>query len=305
MCPPLSSGQVRAVVRIRPWRRVVTALTGDRRVACSAMSDHGAPARTALITGASSGIGAEYARQLAARGYSLVLVARRADLLKELAVELADRHGVSVVPMPVDLTEPDGLAAVEQRLGAAAGGAVAPIDLLVNNAGRGDGGRFTRQDMAELDAVVELNVRTLMRLTRTVLPVQVERATAGASAPLGVINVASVTGLLPGYAFGAVYAASKAFVLSFTESTAMEVGKDGVRVSAVLPGFVRTDMTLGFQEKGAPEIAFVPKERIVKESLRAWVSGRVLVTPSPQYKAAGGLLKLLPRGVYRRVMGVR
>ncbi|PSK99464.1 hypothetical protein CLV63_103189 [Murinocardiopsis flavida] len=267
------------------------------------MSAQRTPARTALITGASGGIGAEYARQLAERGFSLVLVARRADLLAESAAGLSARYGVGVTPLPADLAAPEGLAAVEERLEAGDGGAEAPVDLLVNNAGRGDGGRFSRQAIEELDAVVELNVRVLMRLTRTVLPVQIARAEAGAAGPLGVVNVASVAGLLPGYASSAAYAASKAFVLSFTESTAMEVRKHGVHVSAVVSGFVRTDMTAGLQERGAPDIAFVPKERVVRDSLRAWAGGRVLVTPGAQYKVAGGLLKVLPRGVYRRVMG--
>lgn len=269
------------------------------------MSELRTSTRTALVTGASGGIGAEYARRLAERGFSLVLVARRADLLDGLAEELAARHGdgVRVVPLPADLTDPAGLAAVEERLRVPGGGADAPIDLLVNNAGRGDGGRFTAQGTADLDAVVELNVRAVMRLTRAVLPVQLDRAGAGYGGPLGVINVASLAGLLPGYADGAVYAASKAFVLSFTESTAMEAKKGGVHVSAVLPGFVRTDMTAALQEAGLPDLAFVPKDRVVAESLRGWAAGRVLTVPGAQYKTAGGLLKVLPRGIYRRIMG--
>ncbi|MEY9214143.1 SDR family NAD(P)-dependent oxidoreductase [Thermobifida halotolerans] len=269
------------------------------------MSDRHAHPRTALVTGASTGIGAEYARQLAERGYSLVLVARSADRLAALADDLADRYGVGVRPLPADLTRDADLSAVEERLRATGDAADAPIDLLVNNAGRGHGGEFATQPTETVDSTLALNIRALTRLARAVLPVQIGRAErlrgSGRPRPIGVINVASVAGLLPSSPGGAVYAASKAYVLSFTDTLAVETAGHGVRVSAVLPGYVRTDMTRYVQEMGLPDIAFVPKERVVADSLRGWAAGRVRVVPGLQYRAASALLHALPSGLFNAV----
>lgn len=269
------------------------------------MSDHRAHPRTALITGASAGIGEEYARQLAERGYSLVLVARSADRLTALAADLADRYGVGVQPLPADLTADADLAAVEERLRAAGDTADAPVDLLVNNAGQGHGGTFATQPVEAVDSTIALNIRALTRLARAVLPPQIERAerlrSAGRLRPIGVINVASVAGLLPSSPGGAVYAASKSYVLSFTDTLAVETAGSGVRVTAVVPGYVRTDMTRYVQEMGLPDIAFVPRERVVADSLRAWAAGRARVVPGPQYKAVNALLHALPSGLFNTV----
>lgn len=269
------------------------------------MSDHRAHPRTALITGASAGIGEEYARQLAERGYSLVLVARSADRLTALAADLADRYGVGVQPLPADLTADADLAAVEERLRAAGDTADAPVDLLVNNAGQGHGGTFATQPVEAVDSTIALNIRALTRLARAVLPPQIERAerlrSAGRLRPIGVINVASVAGLLPSSPGGAVYAASKSYVLSFTDTLAVETAGSGVRVTAVVPGYVRTDMTRYVQEMGLPDVAFVPRERVVADSLRAWAAGRARVVPGPQYKAVNALLHALPSGLFNTV----
>ncbi|TDQ55318.1 SDR family NAD(P)-dependent oxidoreductase [Actinorugispora endophytica] len=267
------------------------------------MSDRRTHPRTALVTGASTGIGAEYARQLAERGFALVLVARRGDLLAERAAGLRDRYGAAVEELPADLTDGDGLASVEERLRATGeDGGPAPVDLLVNNAGQGHGGSFAGQETAAVDSAIALNVRAVTRLARAVLPVQIERSKAADGALLvGVINVASVAGLLPSSPGGAVYAASKAYVRSFSETIAVEVGKHGVKVSAVLPGYVRTDMTEYVQNAGAPDIAFVPKEKVVADSLRAWAAGRLQVVPGLQYKAASGLLRVVPHGLFNTV----
>ena len=114
------------------------------------------------------------------------------------------------------------------------------------------------------------------------------------------INVASMAGLLPAAPGGAVYSASKAYVLSLTDTLAVEAARHGVRVTAVLPGYVRTDMTRSLQEKGAPDIAFVPRERVVTDSLRGWASGRTRVVPGAQYKAVNALLHALPQGCSTR-----
>ncbi|GAA3731058.1 SDR family oxidoreductase [Salinactinospora qingdaonensis] len=255
-----------------------------------------------MITGASAGIGAEYARQLARRGCNLVLVARRAEAIETLAAELHEEYGVAVETRPADLADPADLATVEERL-RADGETAAPIDVLVNNAGCSSGGPFAHQDLASIEGMLALNIGAVTRLARAVLPVQLQRRRSGDhSGPIGIINVASVAGLLSGSPEGAVYAATKAFVVSLSESLTAEAGKDGVHVTAVLPGYVRTDMTRAVQERGLPEVAFVSKERVVTESLRAWARGTGAVVPGMQYKAAGVLLKLLPRPVARAIV---
>ncbi|MEV2278315.1 SDR family oxidoreductase [Nocardiopsis sp. NPDC049922] len=255
--------------------------------------------RTALVTGASTGIGEEFARRLAQRGYALVLVARRAALLDELAEDIRDTYGTGVETLPADLGTREGVAAVAERLSVDGGGDAAPVDLLVNNAGRGDGGPFATQDPDEIDAMLDLNVRAVLQLTRAVLPVQIARRAAGETARLGVINVSSLAGEPPVNPGGSVYGGGKKFVTLWSESVAAEVRKEGVHVTVVLPGFVRTDMTRAVQERGLPEFAFVPRHQLVRDSLRAWSAGRSHVIPGAQYKAADGVLRVLPRSVVR------
>ncbi len=257
--------------------------------------------RTALVTGASSGIGEEYARRLAQRGYALVVVARRGELLEALAVEIRGRYGTAVEVLAADLGTAEGLAAVAERLSADGAGVLAPIDLLVNNAGRGEGGTFVKQDPGEVDAMIDLNIRAVLHLARAVLPVQIARRAAGYDGRVGVVNVSSMAGELPTNPGGSVYGAGKKFVTLWSESVAAEVRKQGVHVTVVLPGFVRTDMTRGVQEQGLPAFAFVPKEHIVRDSLTAWSAGRAAVISGPQYKAADGVLRFLPRPLVRAV----
>ncbi|WP_026127171.1 SDR family NAD(P)-dependent oxidoreductase [Nocardiopsis xinjiangensis] len=256
---------------------------------------------TALVTGASTGIGAEYARRLAQRGYSLVLVARRTDLLATLAEDLRERCDADVEVLPADLGSAEDTERVAERLRAEPGSGLEPVDLLVNNAGRGDGGPFTEQDPDDVDAMIDINVRSVLRLTRAVLPVQIARRRAGAVTGLGVITVSSLAGepvVNPG---GSVYGAGKKFLTLWSESVAAEVRSAGVSVTVVLPGFVRTDMTRGVQERGLPEVAFVPKEHIVRDSLLAWMARRPRVIPGAQYKTGDALLKMLPRWLVRTV----
>ncbi|WP_017590668.1 SDR family NAD(P)-dependent oxidoreductase [Nocardiopsis ganjiahuensis] len=261
-------------------------------------SDH---PRTALVTGASSGIGEEYARRLAQRGYALVVVARRSELLEGLAEEVRERYGTAVEVLSADLGTPEGVAAVAERLSADGTGGPAPVDLLVNNAGRGDGGPFVEQDPDEIDAMIDLNVRAVLRLARAVLPVQIARRADGYGGRLGVVNVSSMAGEIPANPGGSVYGAGKKFVTLWSESVAAEVRKQGVHVTVVLPGFVRTDMTRAVQEQGLPAFAFVPKEHIVRDSLAAWSAGRAAVIPGAQYKTADGILRFMPRPLVRAV----
>lgn len=259
------------------------------------------PRRTALVTGASSGIGAQFARALAERGFTPVLVARREERLKDLAAELEADYGVRAEELAADLGSAEGLAAVAERAAADGTGGAAPIDLLVNNAGRGDSGVFAEQPADEAEALLDLNVRALLRLTRAVLPVQIARRSGGETRHLGVINVSSFAGELPSAPGASMYSASKAFVTQWSQSVSAETAPHGVHVTAVLPGFARTEMTVSVQQSGVPGIAFVPVEQITAEALRAWAAGRAKVVPGPVYRAADGLVRAFPRSLFRAI----
>lgn len=181
-----------------------------------------------LITGASDGIGAIYADRLAGRGHNLVLVARRADRLATLAAELQARHGVTVETLAADLSKSEDLARVEDRLRADT-----TITGLVNNAGIAGESAFVAADPALVTAMIGLNVLAVTRLAAAIAPRLAERGEGT------IINLSSVTALMPA-AFTAVYPATKAFVLAFSEALAAELGPKGVKVQAVLPGITRT-----------------------------------------------------------------
>ncbi|WP_371151478.1 SDR family NAD(P)-dependent oxidoreductase [Buchananella felis] len=243
---------------------------------------------TALITGASAGLGAEYARQLAARGHALVLVARRQDRLEELARELRSRHGVGVEVLAADLAMVKGRAAVAARLRAAEH----PVGLLVNNAGFGLGQAFVGGNLRREQAGLDVMVRAVLELSHAAAAGMVERGRGA------ILNVSSMTA---SSAMG-TYAAHKAWVRTFTEALAQELAGTGVTATAVMPGLVHTefhevaDMGLG----GVPEFAWLPAARVVRESLQAVGRGRVLVTPSIRYQAVEVAMRLLPRAVVRR-----
>lgn len=185
--------------------------------------------KTALVTGASTGIGAEFAAQLAQRGANLVLVARTQDALDELAVSLRARHGVNVVTHAMDLSTPDASAALHRKLETLA----LEVDILVNNAGFASHGDVAEADPAYMAAQVQLNVGTLVGNTVRFLPGMVARGHGA------IINVASTAGFQP-VPHMAVYSATKAFVLSFTRSVWGEQLNSGVKVLAVCPGATDT-----------------------------------------------------------------
>lgn len=185
--------------------------------------------KTVLLTGASSGIGAALARQLATQGAKLLLVARRADRLDALAGELRN-HGATVTNIVADLTQPDACERVMSEAQQAAG----TIDILINNAGVGEYGRFVDQAPASLEQMMTLNMNAVVRLTRLALPDMVSRRSGH------IVNVASVAGHLP-TPYMTVYGASKAFVLSFSLGLWAEVRAKGVGVTCICPGPVRTE----------------------------------------------------------------
>lgn len=223
---------------------------------------------TYLVTGASDGIGAVYADRLAKRGHGLVLVARRADRLADLAARLRRETGAAVDVIAADLADPQDLAKVEARLRDDAA-----VTGLVNNAGVAGEGPFVDADPAHVSGMIALNVTAVARLAGAVAPRLVARG-AGT-----IVNVASVTALMPD-AFTAVYPATKAFVLAFTEAIAKELGKTGVRVQAVLPGVTRTAIWEAERLAALPEAMVMDVEDMVDAALAGLDLGETITIPS-------------------------
>ncbi|WP_380874459.1 dehydrogenase [Sphingomonas sp. DBB INV C78] len=225
---------------------------------------------TALITGASSGIGATYADRLARRGHDLVLVARSAGKLEALADRLRKETGVKVETLPADLGKADDLRKVEQRLRGDAG-----ITILVNNAGIVGDGPLASADPDKLEAMIQVNVIATTRLASAIFP-RLLAADAGA-----IINISSVTALMSG-AFEPGYGATKAYLLNFTEALKAEAGSSKVRIQAVLPGITRTAIWEGPHAK----LDLVPAEMVmdvnemVDASLAGFDQGEVVTIPS-------------------------
>ncbi len=229
---------------------------------------------TALITGASSGIGAVYARRLAARGHNLVLVARATDRLSALATELIQAHGVLIEVITADLTDSSQLESVIQRLRSEPA-----IDILVNNAGAGLIGDFTTADPTEMHKLLQLNVLAPTLLASAVISSMVKRGSGS------IINIASVLALLPEYSPG-IYAATKSYMLTLSQSLAAEVTSKGVYIQAVLPAATRTEIF----ERAGGDISKVPNVMEVEDLVDAALVGfdrkeLVTIPPVPEVAA--------------------
>ena len=243
----------------------------------------------ALITGASTGIGATFARQLAARGYDVLLVARRRELLETLAHELQSSYKIGAEILPADLTSDADLAAVEQRIAAAGN-----LELLVNNAGFGTIGKFFKVDVKGQDQMHRLHVLATLRLTHAVLPGMVAR-NQGA-----VINVSSVAGFWQ--APGSIsYCATKAWINSFTEGLYLELKGSGsaVKVQALCPGYTYSEFhdALEFDRSHIPRWLWMRADDVVTSSLRGLDRDALFVVPGWQYKIAVALLRMIPRSI--------
>jgi uncharacterized protein len=249
---------------------------------------------TALVTGASSGIGAALARRLAAEGTDLVLVARDRGRLDALAAELATPAGgaVRAEVLLADLADPGQLGAVEKRVADAS----RPVDLVVNNAGFGTYGDFAGLDVDGEEREIAVNVLAVVRLTHAAL---------GAMLPRGrgaVVNVSSVAGLqaTPG---NATYGASKAFVATFGEAVAGELAGTGVTLTTVLPGFTRTEFheRAGIGGRKVPGPAWMSAADVAAQTLDAARAGRPWLVPGMLNKLAAAAIGPVPRGLRRRL----
>ena len=245
----------------------------------------------ALVTGASAGIGEQFARQLARRNIALALVARRRDRLEQLAGEL----DVDVEVLPADLTDPGDREVIERRLRAVD----RPVDLLVNNAGFGTYGEFTELEVDHQQRMVELNATALVRLTHAAVGGQLARGRGG------IINVGSTAGFQPD-PHAATYGATKAFVRSFTEALAEELRGRPVRVMLLAPGFTETEFqdVAEIQPGLLPRAARMSAEPVVAAALRDFARGRTVSVPGAANTLGAVGADLVPSAISRRVSGL-
>ncbi len=248
---------------------------------------------TALITGASAGLGAEFARQLARRRADLILVARSEDALNSMAADLRSEFGVAVEVLVADLADDEGVTKVADRLRDAGD----PIDLLVNNAGFGLPLQFADNDIDDEVRHLRVHVEASMRLMHAAL--QTMRGRGGR-----IINVASVAGFIS----RSTYSACKSWLIGFSRWANAEYSRDGVSVTALCPGFTHTTfherMGLAVGQEGVPDLMWLNARDVVRAGLRDAALGRSVSIPSLRYKAIVALTGILPSaltsGVARR-----
>lgn len=245
-----------------------------------------------LVTGASSGIGLAFARELARRGHRVLAVARRRDRLEALAREAAEQGG-SIVPLVADLQTGEGLGSVVERIVG-----LGTVDLLVNNAGIATFGDFQHSSIEQEMGAIRLNVTAVLTLTHAVLGEMLKRRRGA------IINVASVVAFQP-FPHFAVYAASKAFVLSFSEALAEELKHSGVRILAVCPGAAKTEMKVFSHNEGLlGKLPSLSTDEIVRSAFRALEGRRVVRIVGWLNGMLVFLNRFLPRAVVRWMMGV-
>jgi short-subunit dehydrogenase len=240
---------------------------------------------TALITGATAGIGAAFARRLAADGHNLVLVARNLERLRDHATELHDRHGIEAEVLTADLATDGGIEAVEKRLSDRR----QPVELLVNNAGFGSKGRFLDVSLEDELTMLKVHCEAVLRLTSAAVTGMRERGRGA------VVNVASVAAFVP----RGTYGASKAWVVQFTQGVARDVADSGVRLMALCPGFVRTEFhdRAGMGTENIPGWMWLDADKLVVAALADLARGKTVSIPDPRYKALMGAAKLAPRNL--------
>ena len=241
---------------------------------------------TALVTGASAGLGAEFARQLAILGVDLVLVARSAERLHELATTLPTETEVLVA----DLLSADGRERVQARLA----DRTRPIDILVNNAGFGIAAGFDESDLADERRMHEILTWVPLALTHTAIPGMHARGHGW------ILNVASFAGLIP----GGTYSAAKAHLITLSKSLGLRFRADGIRVTALCPGFTHTEFheRMGTGEGGIPSFAWADAETVVRDGIRAVRAGRLVAVSDAKYRLLRPLAALVPRAAMERIV---
>ncbi|MGH3445165.1 MAG: SDR family NAD(P)-dependent oxidoreductase [Nocardioidaceae bacterium] len=246
------------------------------------------PVRTAVVTGPTSGIGLRFAHRLAARGFGLVLVARREQPLTALADELTGEYGVPVEVLAADLTDRADLARVEARVADAS----RPVDLLVNNAGFGLKRPFLDNDVEDEQAMLDVLVVAVLRLTHAALGPMLARGSGA------VINVSSVAGYLP----RGSYSAAKAYVTALSQWADLTYRDRGVRVMALLPGFTKTDFhgRMDVAHGSAPGWMWLDADRLVADALADLDRGRTISVPSRRYKVLAALARATPAALQAR-----
>jgi short-subunit dehydrogenase len=241
-----------------------------------------APDSTALVTGGTAGLGAEFARQLAEQGHRVVLVARDAGRLAAAAAELENRYGAATETIAADLTDDAGVAAVVARLTDPA----RPVEILVNNAGIGLLRSFEDNDIAAEKKHLKLHVETAMELSHAALQGMLARQSGR------IINVASVAAFLP----RGTYSAAKAWLLSFSRWANLAYAARGIKVTAVCPGFTHTEFhdRMGMDKAVAPRWMWLEARQVVSESLADNAKGKAVSIPSRRYKVLTSVSRVLP-----------
>ena len=242
---------------------------------------------TALVTGATSGIGLAFCRELAERGNDLVIVARRRARLENVFDELRARHSINVEILAADLSKRAQLRRVADRLA----DRDRPIDLLVNNAGFGTSKSFLKGDLADEEAMFDVLCRAVLVLSHAGALSMKDRGRGA------IVNVSSVAGFIP----MGTYGAAKGWTLAFTETLAHELAGSGVSATVLCPGFTRTEM----HERADGEVSKLPKvmwlepDRLVRDCLDDVKAGKVISVPGVQYKLIAGVAEVAPRGLVR------
>lgn len=250
--------------------------------------------RRALVTGASSGIGEAFARRLARDRYDLTIVARNQERLENLAENLRTEQHVGVKVLPADLTKTAQLRKVERAIASDDN-----LEMLVNNAGFGTMGNFAELDPSVEEEEIRLNVLALVRLTRAALPGMIQRHRGA------IINVSSMAGMQPGPTT-TTYAATKAYVNSFSEGLHEELQGTGVQVQALCPGFTRTEFQqrANIDTSSLPEIAWMDADAVVDASIAGLSGGDVICVPGFLNRVLATTVSSIPRPVARKLLGV-
>lgn len=247
---------------------------------------------TALVTGATAGIGLSFARQLAEAGYHLVVVSRTRERLEKLDAELREKYGAEVEVMVADLGVREELAPVEARLADRS----RPVDLLVNNAGLGLKHPFLDNSVEEEQYLLDVLATAVLRLTHAALGAMVERGHGA------VVNVSSVAGYLP----RGTYSAAKAYVTALSQWADLTYRDRGVHVMALLPGFTRTEFheRMDVTQESAPSWMWLDVDELVAAALRDLAKGKRISVPSKRYKALAALAKYTPSSLQARFQGL-